>query len=199
MSSDCIHKTVLRNGCLLYAFLERWPVCGYDKCNFGCTISHELSVNDFHLKPMDWFFIDSFLLRNEMHSAMATCLILMFGRIGGVGGSNFVGLLLDVNCDLIFFLYSGLILSELHIYLILLSKYYNYYYSLINRLRSHMLLPEHKSERLTKDRGESGEMWGVIVSKPRWFLCYNLKIRHICVHSINWNHQITQLLLQIYT
>lgn len=47
---------------------------------------------------------------------MATCLILMFGRLGGVGGSNFVGLLLDVNCDLMFFLYSGLILSEFQIF-----------------------------------------------------------------------------------
>lgn len=47
------------------------------------------------------------------YRAMATCLILMFGRIGAVGGSNFVGLLLDVNCDLIFYLYSALILSKL--------------------------------------------------------------------------------------
>lgn len=44
---------------------------------------------------------------------MATCLILMFGRLGAVGGSNFVGLLLDGHCELIFYLYSALILSKL--------------------------------------------------------------------------------------
>lgn len=43
---------------------------------------------------------------------MATCLILMFGRVGGVGGSNFVALLLNVDCELIFYLYSGMILSK---------------------------------------------------------------------------------------
>lgn len=43
---------------------------------------------------------------------MATCLILMFGRLGAVGGSNFVGLLLDINCELIFYLYGAMILSE---------------------------------------------------------------------------------------
>lgn len=43
---------------------------------------------------------------------MATCLILMFGRLGAVGGSNFVGLLLDTNCELIFYLYGVLILCK---------------------------------------------------------------------------------------
>ena len=45
--------------------------------------------------------------------AMATCLILMFGRLGAVGGSNFVGLLLDGYCELIFYLYGALIISKL--------------------------------------------------------------------------------------
>ncbi|XP_055305410.1 synaptic vesicle glycoprotein 2A-like [Sitodiplosis mosellana] len=43
--------------------------------------------------------------------AMATCLILMFGRLGAVGGSNFVGILLNGHCELIFYLYGILILS----------------------------------------------------------------------------------------
>ncbi|XP_031628421.1 synaptic vesicle glycoprotein 2C [Contarinia nasturtii] len=43
--------------------------------------------------------------------AMATCLILMFGRLGAVGGSNFVGFLLNGHCELIFYLYGLLILS----------------------------------------------------------------------------------------
>lgn len=44
--------------------------------------------------------------------AMATCLILMFGRLGAVGGSNFVGILLDGHCELIFYLYGALIISK---------------------------------------------------------------------------------------
>lgn len=36
----------------------------------------------------------------------------MFGRLGAVGGSNFVGLLLDSDCELIFYLYGALILSK---------------------------------------------------------------------------------------
>lgn len=36
----------------------------------------------------------------------------MFGRLGAVGGSNFVGLLLNINCELIFYFYGILILSE---------------------------------------------------------------------------------------
>lgn len=46
------------------------------------------------------------------YRAMATCLILMLGRVGAVGGSNFVSSLLHVNCELMFYLYSGLIFSE---------------------------------------------------------------------------------------
>lgn len=33
---------------------------------------------------------------------MALCFIMMFGRIGAVVGSNFVGAVLEGNCDLIF-------------------------------------------------------------------------------------------------
>lgn len=43
---------------------------------------------------------------------MATCMILMFGRLGAVAGSNFVGILLDGHCELIFYLYGILILSK---------------------------------------------------------------------------------------
>lgn len=93
-----------------------------------------------------------------MHRAMATCLILMFGRIGGVGGSNFVGLLLDVNCDLIFFLYSGLILSEFNIFWKLISKVLLNDESCVNRLRCRMLLPKHKSNKSPKDGRERWKM-----------------------------------------
>lgn len=46
------------------------------------------------------------------YRAMATCLILMLGRVGAVGGSNFVSSLLHHNCELMFYLYSGLICSK---------------------------------------------------------------------------------------
>lgn len=54
--------------------------------------------------------------------AMATCLILMFGRLGAVGGSNLVGLLLYGQCEIIFYLYGALIFSKficIHITLLL--------------------------------------------------------------------------------
>lgn len=44
--------------------------------------------------------------------AMATCLILMFGRIGAVGGSLSVGFMIENNCDQLFFIYSGVIISK---------------------------------------------------------------------------------------
>lgn len=44
---------------------------------------------------------------------MALCLILMFGRLGSVAGSNLVGALIASHCNLIFFVYTGLILSML--------------------------------------------------------------------------------------
>lgn len=45
---------------------------------------------------------------------MATCIILNFGRAGAVAGSNFVGILLENNCELIFYVYSALILSKFY-------------------------------------------------------------------------------------
>lgn len=43
--------------------------------------------------------------------AMATCMILMLGRLGAVAGSNFIGIMLNGHCELIFYLYGILILS----------------------------------------------------------------------------------------
>lgn len=66
---------------------------------------------------------------------MATCLILMFGRLGAVGGSNLVGLLLYGHCEIIFYLYGAIIFSKLiciHITLVLTqymkkdAKFYNF-------------------------------------------------------------------------
>lgn len=44
---------------------------------------------------------------------MATCLIFMFGRIGGLAGANLVGALIETNCSLIFNVFGGLSLGEL--------------------------------------------------------------------------------------
>lgn len=46
------------------------------------------------------------------YRAMATSFILMCGRLGGVAGSNIVGLLLEESCSLIFYLFSGVLISE---------------------------------------------------------------------------------------
>ena len=45
------------------------------------------------------------------YRCMATALIMIFGRIGGVSGSSIVGLLLNNNCTLIFYLFSGMLIS----------------------------------------------------------------------------------------
>lgn len=49
LSIDCVRQAVLRDGALFHVLLERWSVCGYYQCHFGCTVSHKLSVNNFHL------------------------------------------------------------------------------------------------------------------------------------------------------
>lgn len=48
------------------------------------------------------------------YRAMATAFIMMCGRIGGVSGSSIVGLLLDNNCPLIFYLFGGILMSKCH-------------------------------------------------------------------------------------
>lgn len=43
--------------------------------------------------------------------AMAVCIVLMIGRLGGVSGTNFVGALLDVNCEVTFMVFTGMIFA----------------------------------------------------------------------------------------
>lgn len=45
------------------------------------------------------------------YRAMATCLILMFGRIGAVCGSAIVGFMIPIDCDLLFYMYGVVIIS----------------------------------------------------------------------------------------
>lgn len=46
------------------------------------------------------------------YRAMATAFIMMCGRIGGVSGSSIVGFLLNNDCTLIFYLFSGFLISK---------------------------------------------------------------------------------------
>lgn len=46
------------------------------------------------------------------YRAMATALLMMCGRIGGVTGSTIIGWLLDNHCTLIFYLYGGALISK---------------------------------------------------------------------------------------
>lgn len=45
------------------------------------------------------------------YRGMATAFILMCGRIGGVSGSSIIGLMLNINCAIIFYLSSGVLIS----------------------------------------------------------------------------------------
>lgn len=54
--------------------------------------------------------------------AMATCCIYMFGRLGGVVGSNLVGLLLDNNCTTIFYTHAILLIVCIGIFFTIRTK-----------------------------------------------------------------------------
>lgn len=43
---------------------------------------------------------------------MAVCVVLMFGRLGSIVGSNLIGAILEVNCSGTFYLYSIFIIGE---------------------------------------------------------------------------------------
>lgn len=45
--------------------------------------------------------------------AMSTAFIMMCGRVGGVSGSSIIGLLLTNHCSIIFYLFGGVLISEL--------------------------------------------------------------------------------------
>jgi MFS transporter, VNT family, synaptic vesicle glycoprotein 2 len=40
--------------------------------------------------------------------AMAVCMSMLFGRLGSVASSNFIGFMIDKNCELTYYLYAGL-------------------------------------------------------------------------------------------
>lgn len=104
------YPSILCDGCMFYDIFELWTVWWNHQCHIGCLISNKYQVRFKSFLPL----LDDLLINAyEYIRAMATCLILMFGRLGAVSGSNFVGILLDTNCELIFYLYGALILSKL--------------------------------------------------------------------------------------
>lgn len=56
------------------------------------------------------------------YRAMALCVIFMMGRIGSLIGSNIIGVLIAHNCNLIFFIYGGMLASK-YLYTLNISKY----------------------------------------------------------------------------
>lgn len=52
---------------------------------------------------------------------MALCFIMMSGRIGAVVGSNFVGAVLDGNCEYVFSVFTALLSGEVIRYFVSLS------------------------------------------------------------------------------
>lgn len=44
--------------------------------------------------------------------AMATCFIFMFGRIGGLAGGNLIGIFVENNCSIIFYVFGVLSLGK---------------------------------------------------------------------------------------
>lgn len=46
------------------------------------------------------------------YRAMATSFIMLCGRVGSVTGSNFIGLVLQNHCPLIFYVFGGVLISK---------------------------------------------------------------------------------------
>lgn len=53
------------------------------------------------------YILKEFLEFIKIFRSMAVSISFMFGRLGSIVGSNIVGALLEVNCNLTFLLYSG--------------------------------------------------------------------------------------------
>lgn len=51
----------------------------------------------------------------RINRAMALCISLMFGRLGGIVGSNLVALLLDSHCEMAFYLAGTSLLGKLYL------------------------------------------------------------------------------------
>ncbi|CAH0752199.1 unnamed protein product [Diatraea saccharalis] len=46
------------------------------------------------------------------YRAMAVCLSMMMGRVGSMAGSNLIGVFLQTNCGLSFYLFGGIIIGK---------------------------------------------------------------------------------------
>lgn len=59
-----------------------------------------------------FFMAISVNLFSTNYKAIATSFIILFARVGNVGGSFIIGLLLENHCTLIFYLFGGSLISK---------------------------------------------------------------------------------------
>ncbi|XP_055303779.1 uncharacterized protein LOC129569193 [Sitodiplosis mosellana] len=78
----------------------------FQSCSICATITSAISVGLFPTNVR----------------AMATCFIYAFGRIGGLVGTNLVGVLVEHNCNLIFNVFGGLTLSCAFVFLLIKTE-----------------------------------------------------------------------------
>lgn len=67
-----------------------------------CTVANIVMAVAVNLYPIQY-------------RAMATSFVFMCGRIGGVAGSNIVAMMLENNCDMIFYVFSAVLVSKYYI------------------------------------------------------------------------------------
>lgn len=83
----------------------------YHKCGSSWSLSNTLQVFLFQqIRSVRWNIFKKISFRCCFRG-MALCLVMMFGRIGAVLGSNFVGAMLGSECDTIFVTNSSLLLG----------------------------------------------------------------------------------------
>lgn len=117
--------------CLLVVWLNQFHFIALSyiiflSCGIAAATLSAISVDLFPanirwVKQNVWLFVGFIPPQQKFYmwfygffycSAMATCLILMFGRIGGVGGSNLVSFFIHRSCEGLLYLNTGLILSK---------------------------------------------------------------------------------------
>lgn len=80
-----------------------------------CTVQHL----PFH------FYLNICMLSISNFRGMAVCVVLMFGRLGSIVGSNVVGAILEVNCSATFYLYSIFIIGNFPNFIFVLLQQIN--------------------------------------------------------------------------
>lgn len=101
-----------------------------------------------HKLPTNKYFI----ICCDLSRGMALCFVMMFGRIGGVAGSNFLGAVINGYCGVIFIV-AALVLVRMY-----RTPLYRYYMTLIHFLPSQWLLVSAtiSYKRLNKSPSDEG-------------------------------------------